>query len=62
MQADGSSQHTVADNPALDTLPVWSPDSRQLAFAALEPNGGPKIYLVNVDGSNLRMLIKWIQG
>jgi len=36
-------------------LPVFSPDGRQIAFMSAR-DGNPEIYLMNVDGSNVRRL------
>jgi TolB protein len=34
MQADGSHQVAITGDPARDTYPAWSPDSRQIVFAS----------------------------
>ena len=39
------------------TLPVFSPDGRQIVFAATpEKAGAPDLFVINVDGTNLRRL------
>ncbi len=52
MDADGSNQIRLTNNPALDDSPVWSPDGRKLAFRS-ERGGNSDIYLmdpVDTDG------------
>jgi len=50
MNADGSDQRNVTDNPTSDGLPAWSPDGEQIAFTS-EREGNFEIYLMNADGS-----------
>lgn len=45
----------ITTNPAYDTTPVWSPDSKQLAFAS-DRLGSLDIYLVSKDGGEPRRL------
>ena len=44
----------VADSPDNETSPVWSPDSKQLAFRTGVLNQGRCIGIVNADGTGLR--------
>jgi hypothetical protein len=50
MNADGSNQTRLTNNPAYDISPVWSPDGSRIAFFNVENNG--EIYVMNADGSN----------
>jgi hypothetical protein len=50
MNADGSSQTRLSDDHIHGTLPVWSPDGRQIAFLPI--GGSPDIYVMNADGSS----------
>jgi uncharacterized repeat protein (TIGR01451 family) len=54
MNVDGSNVMTLTTTPPpiTNTMPTWSPDSSQIAFA--QWNGDYEIYLMNSDGSNLR--------
>lgn len=63
MNADGSNPRLLIDN---SLNPTWSPDGKHIAF-----DYGSDIYVVDVDGSNLRRLTTspgldydptWIQG
>jgi Tol biopolymer transport system component len=33
MNADGSDQHNISNNPAQDAYPSWSPDGTKIAFS-----------------------------
>jgi Tol biopolymer transport system component/uncharacterized protein YjbI with pentapeptide repeats len=49
MNADGSDQRELLDEPASD--PAWSPDGKKIAFSKSTPNGLSFIYIMNADGS-----------
>jgi Tol biopolymer transport system component len=51
MNADGSNQTRLTDNPAADLLPSWSPDSNKIAFSSSR-DGNFEIYIMNADGNN----------
>lgn len=51
MNADGSGQTNLTNNPATDDDPAFSPDGTRIAFVSLR-NGNREIYLMNADGSN----------
>jgi len=56
--ADGSGQRQLDDPGFDDFTPSWSPDGSQLVFTRAKTGGGyDDIYLVNADGSDLRVLI-----
>jgi dipeptidyl aminopeptidase/acylaminoacyl peptidase len=38
MNADGSNQTNLTNNPAADDYPFWSPDGRQIAFVSNQTN------------------------
>jgi Tol biopolymer transport system component len=50
MNADGSGQINLTNNPAADDVPSWSPDGRRIAFAS-DRDGNREIYVMNADGS-----------
>ncbi len=59
MDADGSNQVNLTNNPAEDYDPVWSPDGSQIAFVSNRENdegGGQFVYVMDADGSNIRQL------
>jgi len=57
---DGTNQQRLTFTRALDEVPSWTPDSKQIVYSTDrdgEPqNGNYEIYIMNVDGSNKRRL------
>ena len=51
MNADGSNQTNLTNNPAFDYSPSWSPDGQKIAFFS-ERDGNVDVYIMNPDGSN----------
>ncbi|MFN8459398.1 MAG: hypothetical protein U0401_32905 [Anaerolineae bacterium] len=51
MNADGSDQRRLTNNPQVDNWPVWSPDGTRIAFTSYR-DGNAEIYIMNADGSN----------
>ncbi len=58
MNADGSGQTRLTDNPAADSAASWSPDGQRIAFVSDRDDPDPSdddrisdIYLMNADGS-----------
>jgi serine/threonine protein kinase/Tol biopolymer transport system component len=52
---DGSRMRQLTNDLAFDRRPTWSPDGRQIAFESTR-SGPYQIWLVNSDGSDLRLL------
>jgi TolB protein len=50
MNADGSAQTDISNNPAGDIAPAWSSDGTRIAFAS-NRDGNFEIYKMNADGS-----------
>ena len=48
MNADGSGQTNLTNNPADDSKPAWSPDGKIITFAS-DRDGNFEIYVMNVD-------------
>ncbi len=55
MNADGSDQHRLTNNPGADRFPDWSPDGKHIAFYS-DRDGGLVIYVMEADGSNQHSL------
>jgi TolB protein len=55
INADGSGQTNLSNNPAADTIPTWSPEGRRIAFVS-NRNGTQEIFVMNVDGSDVKPL------
>ena len=58
MNADGSGQRRLTDNPADDVNPSWSYDGKRIAFVSDRDDPDPNdhvriwsIYVMNADGS-----------
>ena len=53
MNADGTGQTRLTNNPAYDSNPVWSPDGSKIVFSSSRDNPmSPSLYVMNADGSN----------
>ena len=50
MNADGSEQKRLTDDPAFDSDPAWSPDGKRLAFSSNRA-GNFEVFVMNEDGS-----------
>jgi Serine/threonine protein kinase len=55
MNADGSDQRRLTNDPALDFTPALSPDGRRIAFTS-QRAGGFDIFVMNADGRAQRQL------
>ncbi|HET7189911.1 MAG TPA: protein kinase, partial [Gemmatimonadaceae bacterium] len=55
MNADGSDQRRLTNDPALDITPALSPDGRRIAFTS-QRAGGYDIFVMNADGTDQRQL------
>jgi len=64
MNADGSGQHAITDNPAIDRKPAWSPDGTTISFSSNRDGHRGReaaVYLMNTDGSNVRR-VTWLES
>ena len=53
MNANGSGQTRLTNNPSWDTAPVWSPDGTKILFTSLRDDPMvPALYVMNADGSS----------
>jgi Tol biopolymer transport system component len=50
MNADGTGQTRITNNPAADLLSSWAPNNNQIAFSSAR-NGNLEVYRMGVDGS-----------
>ena len=58
MNADGSHQVNLTQNPADDFQAVWSPTGEQILFISNREGGTEELYLMNPDGSGVRRVFK----
>jgi Tol biopolymer transport system component len=56
VRVDDPQTRIVAAELPVGGFPIWSPDSRQLAFIGLSPDGIGQLYVVNADGTGLSQL------
>ena len=60
MDTDGTNVRRLTYHPAIDVLPCWSPDGRQIAFSSLRDDGpgvyNIEVYVMNSDGTNIQRL------
>jgi Tol biopolymer transport system component len=62
-QADGSRPIQLASRPLAVSFARWSPDGKQIAFAAAQSGDRPmRLYLVDADGGSPRIAIPAEQG
>jgi TolB protein len=55
---DGTDQRNLTNNSTrINTSPSWSPKGNQIAFMS-DRSGMPQIYICDVDGSNVRRIVK----
>ena len=50
MNADGTGQTRLTNNPAFDSDPAWSPDGAKIAFMSSR-DGNDEIYVMTADGT-----------
>jgi Tol biopolymer transport system component len=51
MNADGTGQTRLTNDPASDSDPAWSPDGTKIAFVSSRDAGDFEIYKMNADGT-----------
>jgi len=51
MNADGTNQTNLTNNPAQDFMPSWSPDGAKITFNS-DRDGNQEIYVMDADGSS----------
>jgi Tol biopolymer transport system component len=61
MNADGSNQTRLTNNPRLDTSPEWSPDGTRIVFRSLRDNN-INIYVMNADGTSQTRLTNYTEN
>jgi eukaryotic-like serine/threonine-protein kinase len=60
IDADGNNMRPLTNNNSLNGLPSVSPDGRFIVFASNYQGGGPHVWRMNSDGTNLKQLTNGI--
>lgn len=55
VSSNGGTARQITSNPAYEAYPVWSPDSKQIAFASRR-EGSMDVWLVNAEGGTPKRL------
>jgi Tol biopolymer transport system component len=55
LNADGTGQTRLTNNPASDRLPAWSPTGSKIAFTSTRA-GADAIWVTKADGTGLTQL------
>ena len=58
---DGSREHRLTKNKAMDTYPVWSPDGRSIAFLSDRSGARFHIYVMDHNGDQQRAVVSSLQ-
>ncbi|MBI3974977.1 MAG: PD40 domain-containing protein [Armatimonadetes bacterium] len=61
MNADGSDQRNLTNNPADDFDPSFAPDGSRIAFVS-DRNGGNQLFVMDSDGGNVKQLTLPLEG
>jgi Tol biopolymer transport system component/DNA-binding winged helix-turn-helix (wHTH) protein len=56
-KSDGSEKLQLTSSPMIATLPTWSPDGKQIAFAAARPGMPWKLFVLSADGGDPEELL-----
>jgi Tol biopolymer transport system component len=62
MNSDGSNVRKLIDDTAMrgsPRAPDWSPDRGRIAFHETDTNSPNRVWIMDADGSNARMVYKW---
>jgi Tol biopolymer transport system component len=64
MDADGENKQPLVHEPDNYSSPAWSSDGQHIAFLRIDVinSDGPRLYLVDSDGSNLREVTEFLLG
>lgn len=64
MDADGTNQRNLSNNPEYDSFPDWSPDGEQIVFVSSRSRIGTNLFVMSADGQNVKQItqFKWATG
>ncbi|MDO4881044.1 MAG: S41 family peptidase [Capnocytophaga sp.] len=56
ISTQGGEAQRLTSNPAFESFPIWSPDSKQIAFTSDREGGHQKIYIMSSQGGEAKQL------
>jgi Tol biopolymer transport system component len=62
VRPDGTGPENLTKSPSADDEPAYSPDGKLIAFTSDRDGGGPRLYVMNADGTAARPMADDLPG